>query len=331
MSDVVDSEAASATPRTTANVSLVVPSYRRGSLIEKTLTSVRAQSVRPAEVIVVNDGGYRGTTDYVASAFPDVNLVNIPHGGAATARNRGVERARHRRVVLLDDDDALRPHAIETLVRLADVFPEAAAVHTDHAFTDVETGEHQAEHHASGISFQRLRRVRPISTRRGARLYGRSLHFELLKGNLLQQPWMVDRDAYLSVGGFRDGLGAADDWDLYLRITGRYLVAVSDEVISDHYREPGRPHLTSLPGQAERNARILRDRLAEAPLWDARTRWVAGRQLAGIEKGLGDAHVDSDWAMASRHYLRSWAAWPLDPVVVLRLPLWMLRSLKSWQ
>ncbi len=151
-----------------------------------------------------------------------------------------------------------RTRLFEVLSRLMDEFPEAAAVFADHTYEDC-SGVCIPNHHEAMTAFHRLRAV-PVLRRVGpARLYGRPLHAALLRGNLLQQPWMVRREAFFAVGGRRTRIRYCEDWDLYLRVTRRYPVALSDEVIARHIIEGTNLHLTK--GQESMHMRVLRREL----------------------------------------------------------------------
>ncbi|HVL15176.1 MAG TPA: glycosyltransferase family A protein [Gemmata sp.] len=300
-------------------VTLVVPSYRRGAKIGPTLASALAQTRVPDEVVVVNDGGFAETSEYVRREFPSVRVLDIPHGGAAVARNTGVASATHPIVVLIDDDDTFRPEGIEVLLRTLTTFPEARAAHGDNSYTNLGTGEHRERNNCDIPSFApRFARVKPLKESGGVRLYGKALYYEMLRGNILQQPWIVYRDAYLAVGGFQSGLVSADDWDLYLRIVRRFPVALTDELIGHQYTEPDRPHLTTDPRQREGQMEAARRQLALAGWWDPRAALSLRRTLAGHHKSIGDAARGSDSRAAWRAYLRSFAYWPFDLVVAAR-------------
>jgi glycosyltransferase involved in cell wall biosynthesis len=304
-------------------VSLVIPSYKRGPRILPTLRSALAQTHPLSEIIVVNDGGSADTRAAVAElGSPAVTIVDRAQGGAPAARNHGANIAAGPVLMLLDDDDILHPYATEVLLKTLTAFPEARASFCDHTFKDMVTGEYRSDHFHQLPHYQRFRQLRPVAEIVGAdrmMLFGRNLHVALLEGNLLGQPWMIWRDTYLAIGGFESGLGSADDWDLYLRLTRNHRVAVVDRVASDHFRESGRVHLTTEDGQPQKQAAVARRQLALAGTRDLAAQTILRRKLGGHYKSFGDVARDQNTGEARRHYLTSLCWWPFDPVVALRV------------
>jgi glycosyltransferase involved in cell wall biosynthesis len=94
-------------------VSVVVPTYNRADLILHSLESVRAQSYRPIEVIVVDDGGTDDTEQVVAEFARgcepglSVRYVRQQNQGAPAARTRGLLESRGEFIQFLDSDDLL--------------------------------------------------------------------------------------------------------------------------------------------------------------------------------------------------------------------------------
>jgi len=86
-------------------VSVVIPAYNAAWCIDKALESVFAQSYRPMEVIVVNDGSTDATEITVRRFGERVRLINQPNGGMSNARNTGVRNALGQWVAFLDSDD----------------------------------------------------------------------------------------------------------------------------------------------------------------------------------------------------------------------------------
>jgi glycosyltransferase involved in cell wall biosynthesis len=102
----------------TALVTVVVPCYRCAATIERAVASVVAQTLRPAELILVDDASGDGTVQVLQSlrqrhgAWITV-IEQATNGGAASARNAGWARATQPYVAFLDADDAWHPQKME--------------------------------------------------------------------------------------------------------------------------------------------------------------------------------------------------------------------------
>jgi len=107
-------------------VTVVVPTYYRNERLRDALTSVRDQAYQSVECVVV-DGSTDRHAEPVVREFPGYVYLSQPdHQPAelegvravAAARDLGVAHAAGRYVHFLDDDDRLRPDAIEKQVAL---------------------------------------------------------------------------------------------------------------------------------------------------------------------------------------------------------------------
>jgi len=102
----------------TALVSVVVPCYRCTATIERAIASVAAQTLRPAEVILVEDASGDGTLEVlqaIRARYGDwVKIVACAtNRGAASARNMGWNLATQAYIAFLDADDTWHPGKIE--------------------------------------------------------------------------------------------------------------------------------------------------------------------------------------------------------------------------
>jgi len=80
-------------------VSIVVPTKNRLVLLRRALASVATQTFKDVEVIVVDDGE---GAEQVSAAFPDLSIrtvANAPKKGGASARNKGIQEARAKRIL----------------------------------------------------------------------------------------------------------------------------------------------------------------------------------------------------------------------------------------
>jgi glycosyltransferase involved in cell wall biosynthesis len=101
-------------------VSVVIPTFNRPSMLTRALESVAVQRPRPpAEVIVVDDGSTQDLGP-VVERF-EVTLIRHPQNrGLSAARNTGVAAASWPWIALLDSDDEWLPHHLATLWPLRD-------------------------------------------------------------------------------------------------------------------------------------------------------------------------------------------------------------------
>ena len=105
------------------SVSVVIPSYNIRDYIGRTLRSVLDQTVRPLEILVVDDGSTDGTGD-VAGGYPaPVRVIRQTNAGPSGARNTGILAARGEFVALLDGDDEWRPRHLENAMRVFGTCP----------------------------------------------------------------------------------------------------------------------------------------------------------------------------------------------------------------
>ena len=88
------------------NVSVVVPVYNREKTMIRAVDSVLEQSIKPKEIIVVNDGSTDGTADVIKQYGNNIIGINLPHNsGPSTARNEGVKHSKSEWIAFLDSDD----------------------------------------------------------------------------------------------------------------------------------------------------------------------------------------------------------------------------------
>jgi glycosyltransferase involved in cell wall biosynthesis len=309
-------------PADSTAVTVVVATFNRGCRIAKTIDSIRRQSRTAGEIIVVDDGSTDGTGDWVEGHYPDVRVIRTVNQGTSAARNCGARHATCDLLLFLDHDDELLPGAIETLTDLLRTFAEARAAFADHTYINIASGVSYANHHSAQPAFARLRRVESRRASGAARLYDRPVYRALLHGNLLQQPWVIYRDTFNALGGFSTDVRYCEDWDIYLRLTARVPVALSDAVISNHYVEGGNLHLA--PGQAEMQMLVLRKQLALRKASDLDALITLRSRLAMYYKTAGDTVRRTDRRRALWCYARSFALWPFDHVVAIRTLWWLL-------
>jgi glycogen synthase len=127
-------------------VSVVIPYFRLERYIGETVKSVLAQTHPRLEIVIVNDGSFRGEDEALYNgALGRVTVVTQPNSGLSAARNLGIAQARGRYVLPLDADDLLDPIFVERCVEALERDPELAYVTTWVRYIDPDgspLGEH---------------------------------------------------------------------------------------------------------------------------------------------------------------------------------------------
>lgn len=206
-----------------AGVSIIVRTEaRRPALLRTALASLRAQTHRPLQVLLVEDGGATlaplaevGITGGWAGF--EVRHLPIAKGGRCRAGNTGIAAAAMPYLGFLDDDDGLLPRHAAVL---------AATL-----------GRHPAAPAAYGLAREVM--CRPDG-RAAMRPAGRAAvgvvpfsRARLWLGNFLPiQAVLMRRTAVLAAGGLDESLDALEDWDLWLRLAQAGDFVAVDEVTS---------------------------------------------------------------------------------------------------
>ena len=96
-------------------VSVIIPVYNGARYLREALESVFAQTYRPIEVIVIDDGS-ADDSGVIAQSFPEVRYIRQTNQGVAAARNNGIEAARGEFFAFLDQDDLWTPEKLKVQI-----------------------------------------------------------------------------------------------------------------------------------------------------------------------------------------------------------------------
>lgn len=93
-------------------ISVVIPCWNQADYLAESIDSVLAQTRKPHEIIVVNDGS-PDATRYVAGQYPDVRYVEQTNRGLSSARNTGIMNMTGDWFFPLDADDMMVDGCLE--------------------------------------------------------------------------------------------------------------------------------------------------------------------------------------------------------------------------
>lgn len=119
--------------------SIVIPIYNVARYIERGFESLKEQTFRDFEVILVDDGstdGSRELCEKLAARHDFVSLYSQPNSGSGPARNLGISKAKGKYVTFFDIDDVLRPSALNTIYE---------ALHDDESIELLMFGYHEID------------------------------------------------------------------------------------------------------------------------------------------------------------------------------------------
>jgi GNAT superfamily N-acetyltransferase len=245
-------------------VSIVTPTFRQGGFIERTIKSIRAQSYKNLEHIVVDGGSGDETLDVLRRNEGEYNLrwLSEPDRGMYDAINKGLAMARGEIVGYLNSDDLYFPWTVETAVSHLERFPGSAIVYGDALSISDET-------RAERMFFQPPFR----------------LAYLLTIGSFAQPAVFWRRAVLEEVGMFDPELHYAGDLDFFIRATRRFGADRLDEVLAIMRTHPAMKTVTGSGPIALENAAVRRRNLGgSAPrrMAVARERaraWLARRKL----------------------------------------------------
>ncbi len=125
---------------TSPKVTFVIPTYNCADYIGEALESALAQTYRPLEVVVVDDGSTDQTQRIVREFGAKVNYIRQDNRGIAAARNTGIRAASGDFIALLDADDTCSPERVRKQLAAFRCDAKIRLVASDCALTD-STGQ----------------------------------------------------------------------------------------------------------------------------------------------------------------------------------------------
>ena len=122
-------------------VSVIMVTYNRANFIKAALDSIKRQTFRDYEIIVVDDGSTDNTKEIVEQ-YAEARYIYQDHSGISKARNTAVKAARGKWIATLDSDDLWKEEKLQKQVDYVRVHPGCRIVYTAFSnFTDIPVDE----------------------------------------------------------------------------------------------------------------------------------------------------------------------------------------------
>ena len=193
-------------------ISVIIPVYNRFEMAKEAISSVIGQTYRDLEIIIVDDGSI-DMTPVLETYFrddPRVKYIKIDHSGLpGLVRNRGVDISLGKYLAFLDSDDLWMDSKLEKQIKFLEKNSAYKVVHTREDW--IRSGKKISQ---SGFNHKR---------------FGNIFSDALVKCILGPSTIMLEKDLYIKLGGFRDDLEIAEDYELWLRLTNSNSIGYIDE------------------------------------------------------------------------------------------------------
>ncbi len=247
-------------------VSVIIPTWRAAHTIRRAVDSLLAQTRPPDEILVIDDGSPDDIAVSLKCFGERVTLLRQLNGGAAGARNHGLERASGELLAFLDADDYWEPHKLERQLDVLERHPEVGLMAT--RYYQELPGEPRALRTWSSPApvFDRVIAAAEVDV--------------LTVAKRMWTSTVVVRRAILDAQRFDTTLKTAEDIDLWIRLLLAGQVYLLSEPLATMILEPGSLSRSDVADDY-RNMLTVVHRYAAA-LGPART--------------LREAHIYREWA-----------------------------------
>jgi glycosyltransferase involved in cell wall biosynthesis len=204
-------------------ITVLIPAYRAAHTIARALDSIFAQSRPPDEVLVVDDGSPDDVASAVRPYGERVTLLHKPNGGAASARNLGIDHTNGDFVAFLDADDYWEPRKLERQLAIFAAHPEIGLT-CGRWFTQVPGMARWAPSPSSDADFDRVVHAN------GERAF-------LAATKMWTSTILVRRDV-IGIHRFNPGLEPAEDRDLWVRLVAAAPIYLTSVPLATYVQEP---------------------------------------------------------------------------------------------
>ena len=203
-------------------VSVIVPVYNRENMVGKTLDSILCQTYPNIEIVAVNDGSSDGSlavlSEYAQRHPGKIVVIDQSNTGQVRARNNGIAASRGEFIAFLDSDDTWEEDKLSLQIPLF-------------------TGN-------VGLVYSGIYEVDSVGRKTGTVLpespvRGDIYRYLLVKNRMTGGSVVVTRKVLDKVGWFDECFRAAENWDLWIRISKEYEVDYVAKPLVNYLKHAG--------------------------------------------------------------------------------------------
>lgn len=267
-------------------VSVVMSVFNGQAYLSEAIESILAQSLREFEFLIIDDGSTDRTGEIVAEyAKHDarIRLIRQQNNGRATSLNAGIALARSNYIARMDADDIALPHRLQQQVEFMD--------------HNSDVGLLGGAYELINAKGETLSLIRPP-------LADPDIRSLVLQYNPMCHPTVLMRkQVALAAGGYRRALLDADDYDLWVRMSERTLLANLKEPVLRYRLHSEQVSIQNMRHQAlcalaVRAAARVRRQTGTDPLSEVQE--ITPQMLDGL--GITPAEIQKALLVTYRHW-----------------------------
>lgn len=216
------------------SISVVIPTYNYGRFLGAAIDGVLSQTLRPTELIIVDDGSTDDTEAVVSRYLHDadgldavkIRYIKQKNAGVCSARNRGVAESSSEFIAFADADDIWHPTKLEKQIAKFTEDENIGLVHCAMREFDSDTGETTAvniDGMEGDVADELLLWERSVIIGPGGTI-------------------VVTRKAFDDAGGFDTEMKVGEDWDFCYRVARKFKVGFVPEALVDYRSHAAAAH-----------------------------------------------------------------------------------------
>ncbi len=190
-------------------VSVVIPTFNRKNFVLEAIDSVVNQTVKPFEVIVIDDGSTDGTGGLIRKKYPDIVYIYQENRGVSAARNKGIKIAKGDYIALLDSDDLWKKRKLEKHIDFIKQNPQFRISQTDEVW--IRNGKF----------------VNPMKKHKkyGGFIFPQCLPLCIVSPSAV----IIEKGIFDDYGFFDETMPACEDYDMWLRVSAFEPIGLLEE------------------------------------------------------------------------------------------------------